>query len=145
MKRRGFIDIMLKSLALTSASALTILGIFPTLLTKKKKVQKINLGKKDKVFIGNQFIVKKVDDVTMIIKKDNDGKIQAFNAACTHAGCPVQWTEESNSFLCKCHGGVFNEAGIPTSGPPRKSLQQFHVQVKPYSQEILIYVDRDIW
>lgn len=39
-----------------------------------------------------------------------DGKFVAFDATCTHAGCPVQFDSGSSELYCPCHGAVFDPA-----------------------------------
>ncbi len=53
-----------------------------------------------------------------------------FSVHCTHLGCPVNWLEKGQIFLCPCHGGVFNAEGQPTGGPPQTPLQRHDVRVE---------------
>ena len=43
---------------------------------------------------------------------------QVFAINCTHLGCPVRWFQESELFMCPCHGGVYYSDGKRASGPP---------------------------
>jgi carotenoid phi-ring synthase / carotenoid chi-ring synthase len=51
----------------------------------------------------------------------------AFDARCTHMGCPVRVDESSGGFACPCHGGRFNSDGVPTAGPPQRPLRSLPV------------------
>jgi thiosulfate dehydrogenase [quinone] large subunit len=37
-----------------------------------------------------------------------DGKVVAFDAVCTHAGCTVEYDQPSGLLACPCHGAVFD-------------------------------------
>lgn len=50
-------------------------------------------------------------------------RLQAFDARCTHAGCPVTVQAPTDKeFSCPCHGGRFDADGNVTAGPPPKPL-----------------------
>jgi thiosulfate dehydrogenase [quinone] large subunit len=54
----------------------------------------------------------------------------AFNATCTHAGCPVQYDPANVQFVCPCHGGVYDaRTGKVLQGPPPAPLQRIPVRV----------------
>lgn len=58
------------------------------------------------------------------------GKYVAHSAACTHAGCTVNFDSSSNEFVCPCHGGIFNaRTGAVESGPPPFALPAIPVQI----------------
>jgi len=58
-----------------------------------------------------------------IIIRDGSGKLRAFNAVCTHAGCTVGY--QSGQIVCPCHGGVYDPStGAVVSGPPPAPLAQ---------------------
>ncbi|WP_217708091.1 Rieske 2Fe-2S domain-containing protein [Nonomuraea rhodomycinica] len=51
----------------------------------------------------------------------------AFNATCTHQGCPVSYV--GPGFRCPCHGSTFDENGQVTGGPARAPLIEIPVEV----------------
>jgi menaquinol-cytochrome c reductase iron-sulfur subunit len=55
---------------------------------------------------------------------------QIFAINCTHLGCPVRWFQESELFMCPCHGGVFYADGRHASGPPPRALYQYEYKVE---------------
>lgn len=55
-------------------------------------------------------------------------QVMAIN--CTHLGCPVRWFEESNLFMCPCHGGAFYADGRHASGPPPRPLYRYEAKVE---------------
>ncbi len=52
----------------------------------------------------------------------------AFDARCTHMGCPVSPEKETGGFLCPCHAGRFDAEGAPVSGPPKAPLAALTVR-----------------
>lgn len=70
-------------------------------------------------FQGRQIVVVKVG-----------GEIQAFDGACTHLGCIVQWDAASQTFTCPCHGAAFSSAGKPVSGPVNIPLRTVKFEIK---------------
>lgn len=62
------------------------------------------------------------------LRRSNTGVI-AFSVHCTHLGCPVNWIQGGEIFLCPCHGGVFNAEGEPVGGPPTYPLQRHDVRI----------------
>ncbi len=64
-----------------------------------------------------------------ILLTRRNGAYLAFDAACTHMGCPIVPDEKTGGFFCPCHAGVFDENGDVVSGPPETPLKQLKVQV----------------
>ena len=56
------------------------------------------------------------------------GSWVAFDARCTHMGCPVRPEGQTGGFLCPCHAGRFDAAGRPVSGPPGAPLAALKVR-----------------
>jgi len=57
-------------------------------------------------------------------------KFRIFAANCTHLGCPVRWFEQSQLFLCPCHGGAFYADGEHAAGPPPRALYKYEYKVE---------------
>jgi menaquinol-cytochrome c reductase iron-sulfur subunit len=57
-------------------------------------------------------------------------KFRIFASNCTHLGCPVRLFEQSQLFLCPCHGGVFYADGQHAAGPPPRGLYEYEYKVE---------------
>jgi len=53
----------------------------------------------------------------------------AISTRCAHLGCPVNYVGASQSFVCPCHGGVYDFQGKVIGGPPVRPLDRFQTRV----------------
>lgn len=67
-------------------------------------------------------------DVVLVVMVD--GQVRAFNAACTHLQCLVEWDSQQRKFLCPCHAGIFDSDGKNISGPPPLPLQSIETRIE---------------
>jgi len=50
----------------------------------------------------------------------------AVSSRCAHVGCPVNYVDAAQSFVCPGHGGVYDFRGLHVGGPPpRPSTAKF--------------------
>ena len=80
-----------------------------------------------KIPVGGGLILKKQG---VVLTQPTKGKIKAFSATCTHAGCAVTKVADG-TINCVCHGSKFAiEDGAPTDGPAGSPLEAVEVKVK---------------
>ena len=54
----------------------------------------------------------------------------AVTSHCSHVGCPVGFYPAAGSFVCPCHGGVYDLRGLRTGGPPPRPLDRFFTRIR---------------
>jgi menaquinol-cytochrome c reductase iron-sulfur subunit len=54
----------------------------------------------------------------------------AISDRCAHVGCPVRFVAAAESFVCPCHGGVYDFQGVRTGGPPPRPLDRFYTLIR---------------
>jgi Rieske Fe-S protein len=67
---------------------------------------------------------------------DRWGAFIAISSRCAHVGCPVGYYDAARSFVCPCHGGVYDFRGIRVGGPPPRPLDRFLTRVRRGRLEI---------
>jgi Rieske Fe-S protein len=55
--------------------------------------------------------------------RDDDGRLSACSAVCTHMGCLVTWNPAERSWDCPCHGSRFDAQGRVLEGPAVRDLE----------------------
>ncbi len=62
--------------------------------------------------------------------KDRYDMVVAISSRCAHVGCPVRYVNAAQSFVCPCHGGVYDFRGIRVGGPPPRPLDRFYTLIR---------------
>ena len=62
--------------------------------------------------------------------KDQYDHVVAISSRCVHVGCPVRYVAAAQSFVCPCHGGVYDFRGIRSGGPPPRPLDRFYTLIQ---------------
>jgi menaquinol-cytochrome c reductase iron-sulfur subunit len=60
----------------------------------------------------------------------------AVTSRCAHVGCPVNYVNAAQSFVCPCYGGVYDFRGLRIGGPPPRPLDRFFTRVRAGQIEI---------
>lgn len=66
------------------------------------------------------------------LRRTGDGKVEALNVVCPHAGCFVDFSAQRREFLCPCHNSSFaldGKIADPKSPSPR-ALDSLAVEVR---------------
>lgn len=123
-----------------------IAGYVASILIEKYPLEWIDLGPLSKFAEGTTTLASYLnpyrrswDGDTDLIpcwvrRLPNDPKegigFQIFAINCAHLGCPVRWFEESQLFLCPCHGGAYYADGSRASGPPPRGLFEYEYKIE---------------
>ena len=87
------------------------------------------IGSASKVPVGGaaQFTDPTSHDVGIVIQSSK-GSFVAFDATCTHQGCPVDYSKSAKRLVCPCHGAEFDaSSGAVLRGPARRPLSKIAV------------------
>ena len=75
---------------------------------------------------GKSFVVA---GRNILITQIKSGSFKAFDATCTHAGCPVSQIT-STALVCVCHGAKFSPTtGAVLAGPAQAPLSKITVKL----------------
>jgi glycine/D-amino acid oxidase-like deaminating enzyme/nitrite reductase/ring-hydroxylating ferredoxin subunit len=61
------------------------------------------------------------------VHRDEQGKLHAVSARCTHLGCIVDWNDAERTWDCPCHGSRFAVDGSVLQGPALDPLEPRNV------------------
>jgi glycine/D-amino acid oxidase-like deaminating enzyme/nitrite reductase/ring-hydroxylating ferredoxin subunit len=69
-----------------------------------------------------QAAIMKIDGENVAAFKDEQGRVHAVSAVCTHMGCLVGWNATDRTWDCPCHGSRFELDGEVIHGPATQPL-----------------------
>ena len=67
---------------------------------------------------------------------EDPNEFVAISTRCAHLGCPVRFFKAAGSFICPCHGGVYDFEGKVIGGPPVRPLDRFQTRVSNGQLEV---------
>jgi Rieske Fe-S protein len=122
--------------------AIPILGFILGPVTKRKEyLSWVDLGDPGQFKSGETRLVQFINPFTTswdgdtakipaYVRSTSPGKYVVFAVNCAHLGCPVRWFQESQLFMCPCHGGVYYADGSRASGPPERGLFEYPTKIQ---------------
>jgi len=87
------------------------------LVTEKWRGKPIFVLKQSK-----DMMAKATDEDKKRLIKIEDDYYMVCVGLCTHLGCIPGYDPADKSFLCACHGGMYDDAGMVTKAPPPRGL-----------------------
>ena len=69
---------------------------------------------------------------------NDQGRIYALIAICTHLGCPPAWLDTQNKFKCPCHGSGYYKSGVNFEGPTPRPLERARIFVSPDDGQVVV-------
>jgi glycine/D-amino acid oxidase-like deaminating enzyme/nitrite reductase/ring-hydroxylating ferredoxin subunit len=75
----------------------------------------------DRIATGEGGVIERGEE-KIAVWRDNEGKLHAYSAACTHEGCIVTWNNAESTWDCPCHGSMFDAEGRVKHGPAAEPL-----------------------
>ena len=71
----------------------------------------------------------------VFLERLSDTTVRAFQSACPHLGCAVEWQREATRFFCPCHNSAFTaEGGIVAPSPAARGLDTLDVEIRNGSE-----------
>ncbi|MBZ4218679.1 MAG: Rieske (2Fe-2S) protein [Chlorobium sp.] len=129
-ERRGFLVKVVGGIGAAVAVS-TIYPIIKYIIPPVLKVSSVNeliVGKATEVPEKSGKIYQFNKDRVIVI--NDNGKLTACSAVCTHLGCLVHWDNAQNLILCPCHGAKYKQTGEIISGPQPLPLPVFKARVE---------------
>ena len=92
----------------------------------------VAVGKTSQVAVRGAltFTFPSSDDPGIVVRL-SETEYVAYDATCTHEGCPVDYDAEEEQFVCPCHGAIFDPAhhGLVLAGPANRPLMQVALRI----------------
>lgn len=89
-----------------------------------------------------------VDGLSILVARDDSGKIFAFENNCSHADKPLErgsWNPETREMVCPFHKAVFDvgQNGLVKVGPAILSLRIFQTEIRKHHGRATVFVAID--
>jgi cytochrome b6-f complex iron-sulfur subunit len=92
---------------------------------KERQAETVLIGAESKIPLG-EAVPMDFGGHKILVLRTTDGVV-AFSRRCTDLGCLISWNKEREQFVCPCHQGIFDKAGLNIAGPPPRPLDRFNI------------------
>jgi len=92
---------------------------------KQKRYEAVLIGAESRIPIGEAMPMDLGSHKILVLRTDEG--VMAFSRRCTDLGCLVSWNKDREQFVCPCHQGVFDKAGLNIAGPPPRPLDRLEI------------------
>ena len=89
------------------------------LSTAQANVLNVEKWRGKPIFVLKKTKDMKADDRDVVVGSD---RFHVSIGLCTHLGCIPGYNAEDHSFLCACHGGMYDSSANVTKAPPPRGL-----------------------
>jgi cytochrome b6-f complex iron-sulfur subunit len=129
LTRRRWVDVLLGSsfVAWVGAVVYPVLRYLTPLRDAGGSGKMTLTDEQKKELSGNGFLIARLGTDRVLLVKEQDKKVRALSAKCTHEGCTVQYVPADGVVWCACHNGKFALDGRVISGPPPRPLAAYQV------------------
>ena len=101
------------------------------------KIEALPIGAAPRLF---QVFIERTDAWTrhprsavgaVFLERLDETTVRAFQSACPHLGCAVEWRKEKKIFFCPCHNSAFTHDGeISGPSPAARGLDTLAVEIR---------------
>src|SRR5262245_31971695 len=111
---------------LTGAAAALV--ALPARVAHAKKLA-IGLDKLPELKKVGGSVSKKILDFPVVIVRDSENSVKAFDPTCTHKKCKVDFKADDMKFHCKCHKSAYDLEGKVLGGPAPAPLTTYRTKL----------------
>jgi Rieske Fe-S protein len=98
---------------------------FPKLALAQGKKVALPLKSAEKLNTVGGFMITKVKDKDLLLIRDTETTVKAFDSMCTHEKCGLTYDAGKKQVKCPCHNAYFDLTGKVVSGPPPKPVASY--------------------
>jgi cytochrome b6-f complex iron-sulfur subunit len=95
-----------------------------TFAAAAKKVA-VPLASAEKLQKVGGYMVTKIKDKDLLLIRDGEKSVHAFEAKCPHEKCPLTYSADEKKVKCPCHKASFDLTGKVLAGPPPRPLESY--------------------